>query len=196
MFSKLNIKKKLSEIIRVNHAGEYGAVQIYSGQLKAFAKKRDFEILPEIEYMKQQEMNHLQFFNKKLIETQTLSTIFLPLWHCLSYGMGYISAKMGDDFAMTCTESVEKVIDKHYAKQIDYLDQINQKDDEGDGNHAIDELKNAIVKFRDEEIEHMDHAIKYKNELYQSKRRKKMNDIFGKAVKITCKAAIAISKKI
>ena len=146
--------------------------------------------------MKQQEINHLQFFNKKLIENETLSTIFLPFWHCFSYGIGYMSAKMGDDFAMTCTESVETVIDDHYAKQINDLNRIDSKDDEGDGNHTIDELKNAIMQFREEEIEHKNHAIKYKNGLYQSKMRKKMNKIFGHAVKITCKIAINVSKKI
>ena len=186
MFSKLNMTKKIQEIIRVNHAGEYGAVQIYSGQLKAFAKKGDFQILPEIEYMKQQELNHLNYFNTQLIEKKTLSTIFLPFWHCISYGMGYVSAKMGDDFAMTCTESVEEVIDKHYEKQVQELNSIEN----------CNELKLKIKQFRDEEIEHKNHAIKYKNELYQSKFRKKLNNAFGFAVKISCKIAIAISKKI
>ncbi len=186
MFEKSNITKKIQEIIRVNHAGEYGAVQIYSGQLKAFAKKGDFAILPEIEYMKQQEVNHLNYFNTQLIEKKTLSTIFLPIWHCVSYGMGYISAKLGDDFAMTCTESVEEVIDSHYAEQINDLKAIKDCED----------LQSKIEKFRDEEIEHKNHAIKYKNELYQSKTRKKLNDIFGFAIKISCKIAIKISKKI
>ena len=193
MFGITNIKKKLSEIIRVNHAGEYGAVQIYSGQLRGFAKKGDFEILPEIEYMKQQEIQHLQFFNKKLIEEKTLSTIFLPFWHCFSYGIGYVSAKMGDDFAMTCTEAVETVIDDHYGKQINDLNNMNCE------SHCenIAELKNAIEQFRADEVEHMNHAIKYKADLHhQSKIRKKMNDVFGSAVKITCKIAIHISKKI
>ena len=184
MFEKLNIKKKLSEIIRVNHAGEYGAVQIYSGQLKAFAKKGDFEILPEIEYMKQQEMNHLQFFNDALIKNKTLSTIFLPFWHCFSYGMGYVSAKMGDDFAMTCTEAVETVIDKHYEEQIYDLNEMNNQNLGENSNDTINELKNTIKQFQVEEVEHKEHAIKYKNELYQSKMRKKLNDVFGIAVKI------------
>lgn len=186
MFKTFDIKKKISEIVRVNHAGEYGAVQIYAGQLKAFSKQGNFEILPEIEYMRQQEEKHLQFFKNKLIERETLSTIFLPFWHCISYSMGYISAKLGDDFAMTCTESVETVIDNHYEKQIQDLSDIEDEQ----------ELKNAIKQFQDEEVEHKNHAIKYKNNMHQSKIRKKMNDIFGFGVELSCKIAISISKKI
>ena len=182
------MNKQIHKIIRVNHAGEYGAVRIYYGQLKSFAKKNMFEILPEIEYMKQQEIIHLKYFNKKLIEENALSTIFLPFWHVAGYGLGYISAKLGDDFAMTCTESVEEVIDKHYQEQIKYLDKIDYRKN--------DDLKEKIEQFRQEEVEHKDHAINYNLNLYQTPLRKKLNKVFGFAVKIGCKFAIGLSKKI
>jgi ubiquinone biosynthesis monooxygenase Coq7 len=196
------MRKKIQEMIRVNHAGEYGAVRIYHGQLKSFAKKDMFDILPEIEYMKQQEINHLKYFNKKLVEEEVLSTVFLPFWHVIGYGLGYISAKLGDDFAMTCTESVEEVIDKHYQDQIQYLNDnvcnkswdSNCKNEEETSKNA--ELMEKIEQFRQEEVEHKDHAIKYNLSLYQKPLRKGLNKIFGCAVKIGCKIAIGISKKI
>jgi ubiquinone biosynthesis monooxygenase Coq7 len=189
---KTSLKKKIEEIIRVNHAGEYGAVRIYHGQLKAFAKKNSFEILPEIEHMKQQEVRHLKFFNKQLVEKDVLLTAFLPIWHVMGYGLGYFSAKLGDDFAMTCTESIEEVINEHYLSQLKFLEQNSTQ------NHTEDyqNLAEKIEEFRLEELEHKDHAINYNLNLHQSTKRKKLNKIFGKAVKVGCKIAIAISKKI
>ena len=184
------VDNKIKSMIRVNHAGEYGAVRIYHGQLKAFAKKNIFEILPEIQHMKQQEVVHLNYFNKKLVETETLSTIFLPFWHVAGYGLGYVSARLGDDFAMTCTESVEEVIDKHYQRQVDFLENHHSDCDKED------DLKEKIEQFRLEEVEHKDHAINYNLALYQTPLRKKLNKVFGCVVKLGCKVAIKLSEKV
>jgi ubiquinone biosynthesis monooxygenase Coq7 len=178
---------KIKSIIRVDHAGEYGAVRIYEGQTDGFLKKNMIQIIPEIQHMKEQEVKHLEYFNKKLIETNTLSTTFLPIWHVLGYSLGYVSARLGDDFAMTCTESVEEVIDKHYSKQLDYLDSSGNPDQE---------LRKKIHQFRQEEIEHKDHAINYNTKLYEKPIRKKLNKIFGFGIRVACKIAIEISKKI
>jgi ubiquinone biosynthesis monooxygenase Coq7 len=184
------LRKKLEEIIRVDHAGEYGAVRIYQGQLRAFAKKNSLDVLPEIQKMKEQEDEHLNFFNKQLIEKKILSTTLLPVWHFVGYYLGYISASLGEDFAMTCTESVEDVINSHYQSQIDFLRSSQDQDDL--------ELAEMLDKFRLEELEHKDYATNhnYNSDLANKSTRKKLNDLFGTAIKLGCKVAIAISKRI
>lgn len=187
-----HLKKKIEEILRVDHAGEYGAVRIYHGQLKAFARKNNFEILPIIEEMKQQEIKHLKFFNKELIEKEVIATVFLPIWHCMGYGLGYVSATLGDDFAMTCTEAVEETINEHYLSQIEFLKHSKNEAE----NHT--ELTEKLDQFRLEELEHKDHATNhnYNSGLDSKPVRKKLNKCFGIAVKIGCKIAIGMSKKV
>lgn len=184
------LRKKLEEIIRVDHAGEYGAVRIYQGQLRAFARKNSLAVLPEIQKMKEQEDVHLNFFNKQLIEKKILSTTLLPIWHFIGYYLGYVSASLGEDFAMTCTESVEDVINSHYQSQIDFL---RSSDD-------LEDLKLAemLDKFRLEELEHKDYAMNhnYNSDLSSRPTRKRLNDLFGGIIRLGCKIAIGISKRI
>lgn len=184
----MNIKdryqKKIEEIIRVDHAGEYGAIRIYDGQLRALALNNNMEILAEVNHMREQEEGHLEFFNKMLIERKTLSTIFLPIWHYIGYGLGYFSAKMGEDFAMSCTKAVEETIDQHYQEQIIELKALNEN-----------ELADKIEIFRLEELEHRDYAVDHNMHYYQSPLRVKAINLFERSVKIGCKIAIFISKK-
>ena len=187
------IKKKIEEILRVDHAGEYGAVRIYHGQLKSFAKRNNFEILPIIEEMKQQEIQHLKFFNKALIEKEVVGTVFLPIWHVFGYGLGYMSAALGDDFAMTCTEAVEETINEHYLSQIEFLKNNNNPSNE----QSYVGLEEKLEQFRLEELQHKDHATNhnYNSGLNSKPIRKKLNKCFSTAVKIGCKIAISMSKK-
>ena len=113
--------KRVQEFIRVDHAGERGAVKIYEGQLLALNTIVKNENLKKtIEDMKEHEIEHCQFFEKEIKKRNIKPTKFLPLWDLLGVGLGFGSTLLGKKAAMLCTASVEEVIDKHY------LDQINQ----------------------------------------------------------------------
>ncbi len=128
-------KETLHKMVKVNHAGELGAKQIYLGQLAAL--KEDAEILEMLE----SELKHLEFFEDEIIKNGYSPSIFNPIWQKLAFLMGFVSAKSSRKMAMLCTFKVEEVIEKHYQKQIEILEESP--------------LKNAIIKFRKEEIEHL-----------------------------------------
>ena len=116
-----NTKNKVKEFIRVDHAGERGAVKIYEGQLLALNTiVKDDNLKRTIEEMKVHEVEHCQFFESEILRRNIKPTKFLPLWDLLGVGLGFGSTLLGKKAAMLCTASVEEVIDKHY------LDQINQ----------------------------------------------------------------------
>lgn len=134
---------RIASIIRVNHAGEFGARQIYRGQL---AVLKDH---PEITHMYEQELEHLQYFEQQLIKRRVRPTLLQPLWAVGGFLLGVVTAKMGEKAAMACTVAVEEVIGRHYQEQLDELRQ--------DPREA--ELVDKIAKFRDEELEHRDTGI-------------------------------------
>ena len=137
-------KDIVQRIIRVDHAGEYGAVRIYQGQLAVLGKGPSGDVL---RYMEKQEQHHLQTFEKIIVERHVRPTFLTPLWHVAGFALGAGSALMGEKAAMACTQAIEEVIDEHYAGQSEILG-----DDE-------EELRNTIDQFRAEEVEHRDTAI-------------------------------------
>ena len=140
-------KKKIEEFIRVDHAGERGAVKIYEGQLLALnTLVKDEALKKTIEEMKVHEKEHSDFFEEEIKKRNIKPTKFLPLWDLLGVGLGFGSTLLGKKAAMLCTASVEEVIDKHY------LNQINQLGPEEK------ELKKKITKFREDELHHKDIA--------------------------------------
>ena len=139
----LNAKELLERIIRVDHAGEFGAVRIYQGQ---YAVLKNTDQAETIKHMMDQEVVHRDRFEKLLSERRVRPTLLSPLWHVAGFALGAGTAMLGKEAAMACTEAVEEVIDAHYQHQIDQLG-----DDEK-------ELKEIISQFRDEEIEHRDIA--------------------------------------
>ncbi|MEM7070340.1 MAG: demethoxyubiquinone hydroxylase family protein, partial [Pseudomonadota bacterium] len=131
------------------HAGEYGAVRIYQGQLDALKKqpqKTTQNALKAIEHMLAQEKEHLHYFNNKISTTNTRPTLWMGLWHHVGYGLGFISATLGSKHAMACTIAVEDEIVDHYQNQIQALD----------ANHH--ELATQINRFCLEELEHSEQA--------------------------------------
>ena len=145
--SKSEKKAKVESMIRVNHAGEYGAKRIYQGQLEVLAETDAYETVKE---MHDQELKHLEYFEEEIITRGTRPTLLMPLWHFLGFGLGKITAKIGKEAAMACTVAVEEVIEEHYEEQLAELNEL------GDEN----ELATAIKKFQAEEIEHKNTAIK------------------------------------
>ena len=130
-------KNKIEEFIRVDHAGERGAVKIYEGQLLALnTLVKDEKLKKTIEEMKVHEKEHCEFFEKEIKKRNIKPTKLLPLWDLLGVTLGFGSTLLGKKAAMLCTASVEEVIDKHYQNQIDQLDKSEK------------ELKNKIIKYR------------------------------------------------
>ena len=111
-------KKTLEEIIRVDHAGERGAIKIYEGQLLALKTfKQDEELKRKIEDMREHEKEHFEFFDKEIQKRNIKPTKLLPLWDLMGITLGFGTAMMGKKAAMLCTASVEEVIDGHYKDQ-------------------------------------------------------------------------------
>lgn len=136
-------RQRLERILRVDHAGEYGAKRIYEGQLAVLGRS---PAAPTIRKMADQEQAHLDAFDKLLPERRVRPTLLGPLWHVGGFALGAATALLGEKAAMACTEAVEEVIDGHYAKQIDALGE------------AEPELRATLAQFRAEEIEHRDTA--------------------------------------
>tara|TARA_Y100001970_G_scaffold259356_1_gene340227 strand:+ start:1106 stop:1639 length:534 start_codon:yes stop_codon:yes gene_type:complete len=176
---KKTSKKKVEEFIRVDHAGERGAIKIYEGQLLALNTiVRNDDLKKKIEEMQIHEKEHSNYFEKEIKKRNIEPTKFLPLWDLLGVGLGFGSTLMGKKAAMLCTASVEEVIDEHYQNQINQLN-----DDEK-------ELKSKIVKFRDDELHHKDIAYE------EGATKKGFYSIMDKIIKTGSKIAIVISQKI
>ena len=175
---KIN-KNKVEEFIRVDHAGERGAIKIYEGQLLALdTLVKDENLKKTIEDMKVHEKTHFDFFEKEIKKRNIKPTKFLPLWDLLGVGLGFGSVLLGKKAAMLCTASVEEVIDEHYLNQIKQLDSNEEK------------LKNKIIKFRKDELNH-------KNIAYEKGATKKgVYSVLDKIIKTGSKIAINISEKI
>jgi len=172
-------KKTLEEIIRVDHAGERGAIKIYEGQLLALKTLKQDECLKnKIEEMKGHEKEHLKYFEKEIHKRKIKPTYMLPLWDLMSVALGFGTVLLGKKAAMLCTASVEEVIENHYQNQIKKL-----------GNDEK-ELKAQIEKFRNDEIQH-------KNIAYEAGATNKgLYSIMDKVIKTSSKIAITISEKI
>ena len=172
-------KKILEEIIRVDHAGERGAIKIYEGQLLALKTIKQDEFLKnKIEKMKEQEQEHLEYFEREIQKRKIKPTYLLPLWDIMSVTLGFGTALLGKKAAMLCTASVEEVIEDHYQNQLKKL-----------GSDEI-ELKKKIEKFKEDEINH-------KNIAYESGATTKgFYSIMDKIIKTGSKIAITISEKI
>ena len=142
-------RAQLDEIIRVDHAGEYGAVRIYEGQLAVLGGRSDKTDL--IRHMLDQEKEHLSTFDDLIAKRQVRPSALLPFWHLAGFALGAGTALLGEKAAMACTVAVEEVIDEHYAEQIDAL--------EGDTSEA--DLRKTCTEFREDELAHRDTGLEH-----------------------------------
>ena len=172
-------KKTLDEIIRVDHAGERGAIKIYEGQLLALKTiKKDNVLKDKIEEMKEHEQEHLDYFEKEIQKRKIKPTYFLPLWDIMGVTLGFGTAILGKKAAMLCTASVEEVIEEHYENQLKKL-----------GNDEM-ELKSKIEKFKGDEVNH-------KNIAYElGATNDGVYSVMDKIIKTSSRIAITISEKI
>jgi ubiquinone biosynthesis monooxygenase Coq7 len=172
-------KNKIEEFIRVDHAGERGAIKIYEGQLLALNTLiKDENLKKTIEEMKVHEKEHCDYFENEIKKRNIKPTKLLPLWDLLGVGLGFGSTILGKKAAMLCTASVEEVIDEHYLNQIKQLGADEKK------------LKEKIEKFRLDELHH-------KNIAYEKGASKEgLYSILDKIIKTGSRIAINISEKI
>lgn len=140
----LEPKALVERIVRVDHAGEYGAKRIYQGQLAVLG--RDTPAGRKIAHMAEQEQKHLDSFSRTLAERRIRPTALMPIWHVAGFALGAATALMGERAAMACTIAVEEVIDEHYSAQARQLGADEAK------------LKQDIEEFRADELEHRDTA--------------------------------------
>ncbi|MDC0216294.1 demethoxyubiquinone hydroxylase family protein [Candidatus Pelagibacter sp.] len=172
-------KIKVEKFIRVDHAGERGAIKIYEGQLLALNTLiKDENLKKTIEEMRTHEKEHCDYFENEIKKRNIKPTKLLPLWDLLGLGLGFGSTILGKKAAMLCTASVEEVIDEHYASQITQLKSDEKK------------LKEKIIKFRDDELHHKDIAYE------EGATKKGLYSIMDKIIKTGSKIAINISEKI
>ena len=172
-------KKKVEEFIRVDHAGERGAIKIYEGQLLALNTiVKDESLKKIIEEMKVHEEEHCNFFENEIKKRNIKPTKLLPFWDLLGIGLGFGSTILGKKAAMLCTASVEEVIDSHYQNQINQLNSNEKK------------LREKIIKFREDELKHKDIAYE------KGATKKGIYSILDKIIKTGSKIAINVSEKI
>lgn len=173
-----HVTDNIDSMIRVNHAGEYGAKRIYEGQLAVLGK--DPKLKKTIEHMAAQEQVHLDFFEKEIIRRQTRPSAFSPLWHAAGYALGAVTARMGVEAAMACTVAVETVISEHYGSQLETLK----------NNPKEKKLYAAIKKFKAEEEEHHDIGLAHDAEQATA------YPLLIKVIKSAAKLAIAVAKRV
>ena len=166
----------LSSMIRVNHAGEYGATRIYAGQLAVLRGASPAAHL--VAHMAAQEERHLARFNQLLAERKVRPTLLQPLWHVGGFALGAMTALISEKAAMACTEAVETEIDRHYEEQ---LQELGTSDPE---------LSADIRQFQAEEVEHRETARAH------GALEAPGYPLLSAAIRTVCKVAIAVSKRI
>jgi len=173
----------LKEMLRVDHAGEHGAVRIYDGQIAVFSGRPDKQHLVDmLTHMAEQEQEHLQKFDALLVKHGVRPTALGPLWDIAGFALGATTALMGEKAAMACTAAVEEVIDAHYAEQITDL--------EASIHPQETEIIETIKKFRADEIEHRETALENGAEQAPA------YPLLRAAIRFGCHTAIKISEKI
>ena len=169
--------EETAAMIRVDHAGEYGAVRIYAGQL-AVLGSRSGETTEAIRHMAKQEEAHLKRFDDLINARHVRPTALEPVWNAAGFALGAATALMGEKAAMACTDAVEDVIDQHYADQLDRLGETDP------------ELRETVAQFRDDEIAHRETAIAHGSEEAPA------YELLTGAIKLGCRLAIALSTRI
>lgn len=172
-------KQRIAEILRVDHAGEYGAVAIYRGQQAVFGRNaKTRHIAAQLSEMEAEEQKHLDAFDRLLVERNVRPTAMTPIWNVAGYGLGVVTALMGEKAAHACTEAVETVIEQHYAEQVEEL--------------AIEEpeLSATFAEFREDELHHRDTAIE------GGARDAHGYRVLSAVIQQGCRVAIKITEKI
>lgn len=162
----------IANMVRVNHAGEKGALHIYEGQAFIFNKKDKASALL-VEEMAEHEKVHFDYFDNLLAKNHIRPTVLLPLWHLGGFALGAATALLGRKAALACTQAVEEVIDHHYTNQIENLEETS-------------DFKENLETFREDERSHHGIAEAENKDDYPLMR-------FG--ISSVCRIAIALSTR-
>ncbi|HLS69665.1 MAG TPA: demethoxyubiquinone hydroxylase family protein [Kiloniellales bacterium] len=173
----LTHEERMAQLLRVNHAGEYGARRIYEGQLAILGRSKKAPIL---RHMLEQEVEHLRAFDEMLPERRVRPTVLQPVWHIAGFALGAATALIGERAAMACTVAVEEVIDEHYAEQAAELAEVPEEK----------ELHDTIERFREEELEHRDIGLEHEAEQAPA------YELLSGVIKAGSRAAIWLSKRV
>lgn len=166
----------IASMVRVNQAGEYGAKRIYAGQLAVMGDRSP--VARSIAHMAEQEDRHLAAFDRLVAERGVRPTILQPFWNVAGFALGAVTAAIGPEAAMACTAAVETEIDKHYSEQLEILGTSDP------------ELSALVADFREEELEHKATAIA------EGAERAPAYPLMSAAIRLGCRAAIALSKRV
>jgi ubiquinone biosynthesis monooxygenase Coq7 len=171
----LTRRQRAERMIRVDHAGEYGAVRIYAGQLAVLRRRGNADLVRQ---MQAQEEQHLATFNGLIGDRRVRPTALLPFWHLAGFALGAVTAAMGEKAAMACTVAVEETIDAHYTAQLAQVDQ------------TAPDLRGTLEQFRAEELEHRDIGLANGAEQAPAYR------LLSRVIKAGCRTAIALSERL
>jgi ubiquinone biosynthesis monooxygenase Coq7 len=170
---------RMAEILRVDHAGELGAVSIYRGQRAVLGAAPGHErIAGQLAEMEGHEAEHLARFDRLLTQHKVRPTALAPVWRLAGFALGAGTALMGDKAAHACTEAVETVIEEHYADQVT---EIADREPE---------LAAELERFRQEELAHRDLART------EGAREAPGYALLSAIIRTGCRAAIKISEKV
>jgi ubiquinone biosynthesis monooxygenase Coq7 len=167
-------------MLRVDHAGEYGAVAIYRGQLAVFGRQSGRErVVGQLQEMARDEQAHLDAFDEMLTAGRVRPTALSPLWDAAGFALGAATALMGEKAAHACTEAVESVIEEHYGDQVAELEIAGEHD-----------LAAKLAQFRAEEVAHKDLAAA------EGAREAPGYALLSAIIRGGCRVAIRISEKL
>lgn len=181
----------LSSALRVNQAGELAATLIYTAQTPPVVRRQP-HLRPLMRHMYEQEEGHLTTFNALLARHRVRPTAMYPAWSALSYGLGWATAMMGNEAAMACTEAVETEIGDHYNGQVrELLAMVRGWEEEGfEVGEEIRELVGTLRRIRDEELEHLDHAVEH------DAQKAEPHWLLTGAIRLGCRGAIWMSERV
>ncbi len=172
--------KRIEQMVRVDHAGEYGAVRIYRGQRAVFGNQPSkARIAGQLQRMEADEQHHLDAFDGHIRDGLARPTFLGPAWDAAGFALGAITALMGERAAHACTEAVETVIEGHYAKQVEELRLMGET-----------ELADQFAQFQAEEVEHKDLAVD------EGAKDAVGYPILSAAITVGCHTAIAVSERV
>ncbi|KAK1782172.1 ubiquinone biosynthesis protein COQ7-domain-containing protein [Copromyces sp. CBS 386.78] len=181
----------LSSALRVNQAGELAATLIYTGQTPPLVT-RDPSLRPLMKHMYDQEAAHLRTFNDLIYRHRVRPTALYPLWSVMATGLGWGTAMLGKEAAMACTEAVETEIGGHYNAQIRrLLEIVNEWEAEGyEVGAEFRDLLNTLRRIRDEELEHLDHAVEH------DAQKAEPHWLLTGVIRAGCRGAIWVSERV
>ncbi|KAH9830926.1 COQ7 protein [Rhodofomes roseus] len=172
----------LDSALRVDQAGELAANYIYMGQMAVLG--RDPVTGPLIQDMWDQEKKHLAVMNKLQDQHRIRPTVLWEVARVAGFGLGAVTALMGKEAAMACTEAVETVIGEHYDDQLKEMEGLPAS------HPSVPVLKSVIEEFRDDELGHLDIAVENHSQ------RAPAHALLSTVVGAGCKVAIELCKRI